>query len=64
MEAGFLKEERTGGSMSRWMKGDPRRALFGGVKWPPWRERHSVGAFRCSKCGWLDLYAGPQFEAK
>ena len=63
MEAGFLKDERYGHpDMSRWIPDAPRGRLFGGVKLPPWRDRLPVGAFRCSKCGWLDLYAGPQFE--
>jgi len=63
MAAGFLMDGHRGNiDVSRWIDGDPRRGIFGGLKLPPWKDRLPVRALRCSKCGWLDLYANREPE--
>jgi hypothetical protein len=66
MEKGFLFDfmGEHGQQVTQWMAGLPEKSFWaGGVK----ADKHrllSVGAFRCTSCGLLELYARPEFEAK
>ena len=60
MALGFLKDGQHGNvDVARWIEGEVRRGFFGGVKMPPHRDQLPVQAYRCRKCGWLDLFAEP-----
>jgi predicted nucleic-acid-binding Zn-ribbon protein len=41
---------------ARWFAGPPKKAIFGGMQ-TKGNESYSVKSFRCSKCGFLELYA-------
>ncbi|MEP6620743.1 MAG: hypothetical protein ABJE47_15570 [bacterium] len=42
---------------SSWAPGDPEpRRFIGGIKWKE-NELVSITAYRCGKCGFLELYA-------
>jgi hypothetical protein len=56
MQEGFVPSAMEGGLLVPfWLAGEPQRGFFG-VKWRN-KERHSIVAFRCPKCGYLELYA-------
>lgn len=57
MVEGFLPDETRGPrEIAIWVAGKPELGLLGSVKIDG-REAHRVRAFRCTKCGYLELYA-------
>ncbi|GAA1164565.1 hypothetical protein [Nocardioides aquiterrae] len=56
VEPGFF-EDRGEGSLGyvRWIAGPLQRGIFGGAK-RTGKQRHAVGAYRCTVCGHLELY--------
>lgn len=49
--------------VSAWIEGAPEKNFWGGTT-VPGDKRIPVGTFRCSKCGFLESYAHPEFAAK
>jgi hypothetical protein len=45
------------------VEGKPERNIFGGLKVRE-KEKHYITAFRCERCGFLKLYAGPDLTSK
>jgi hypothetical protein len=64
MERGFILDNADGGAraISHWVPGAPRRSLWMRTKLPE-TPIIPVGVFRCSRCGYLDLYAREEFAA-
>jgi len=59
MERGFLPDRADSGQThpASWVAGDPvPRRFIGGVKFSS-KESLPVTAYRCTKCGFLELYA-------
>jgi hypothetical protein len=46
-----------------WFEGEPERGMLGGPK-PPDGPGLPIAAFRCGECGYLELYAGPEYGPK
>ena len=64
MEQGFVLDNTYGARVvSRWVAGVPQKSFWVGTKLPD-EELVPIGAYRCSSCGYLELYAGPEFAAK
>ena len=64
LEEGFLLDRRRGFSAyaGEWVAGAPEKLLFPGrVKFLA-KRRCAVSAWRCTKCGALQLFAGPDPE--
>jgi hypothetical protein len=56
MMQGFLLDNTHGGRLiSHWAAGPPLSSFWGGLKKP--ELSLPVGAYRCSDCGYLELYA-------
>ncbi|SDH77234.1 hypothetical protein [Agrococcus jejuensis] len=56
LEAGYLVDTNGSGRFDmQWATGEPREALFGGVKAS--RDAWSVAGLRCTGCGRLELFA-------
>ena len=47
-----------------WVKGSPKKGVWGGVKLPNQKDLIPVGTFRCQLCGFLESYARVEFAAK
>ena len=68
MERGFTVDMGTGDfsigarHVSKWAPGRPIRSLL----FKTWVPRNSlpIGTYRCSACGYLESYAGPEFASK
>ena len=48
--------------ISGWHQGKPKKSFWTVAK-APLAEGVPIGAFRCGKCGFLELYADPEFAA-
>jgi hypothetical protein len=61
METGFLMDHshHRFGRPGNWVAGEPERSLWFGVK-TGGRARFTVAAFRCPRCGSLELFAPPR----
>jgi len=46
-----------------WHEGQPKKSFWSGTKLPS-TEGVPIGAFRCQKCGFLELYADARFAAQ
>jgi len=46
-----------------WHEGQPKKSFWSRTK-APLAEGVPIGAFRCKKCGFLELYADPSFGAE
>jgi hypothetical protein len=58
LEEGFLEDSgQNARGYSRWIEGPLKLGIFGGPK-TMGRPRREVRAFRCPRCGHLELYAG------
>jgi predicted nucleic-acid-binding Zn-ribbon protein len=53
----------SGGMVTPWFEGEPKTFLFGMVK-PPSGHAFPTAAFRCSQCGYLEMYAGAEYAAR
>jgi predicted nucleic-acid-binding Zn-ribbon protein len=63
MEQGFIVDMGHAVRLvSKWAPGVPRKAFLYKTKKPEYEL--PLGAFRCSSCGYVELYAGPNFAAK
>jgi len=57
IEEGFIPDEAHGPrQIAIWVAGKPEIGLFTGAKIGS-RRAHSIRAFRCTKCGYLESYA-------
>lgn len=58
MEEGFLVDKGHSDAIGTqdWVEGKPVRSLWFGVK-TKGKEKHPVKAFRCERCGYLEMYA-------
>ncbi len=57
VEEGFMLDAMHGGyKAEEWVEGAPERSFWTGVKVSD-RSRYKLRAFRCTKCGHLELYA-------
>lgn len=64
MVQGFIVDWSQGGGrrISSWVEGAPEKSFWHGTSAPA--EKHvPVGTFRCSKCGFLESFARPEFGA-
>ncbi len=49
--------------VAKWHEGQPKKSFWTQTKAP--RNRGiPIGAFRCQKCGFVELYADPEFAAQ
>ena len=68
MQQGFVIDCTYGGNVvSQWAPGAPQLSFFGrlnlsSIKRP--RGTLPLAAFRCETCGFVEYYAGVQFDAK
>ena len=63
MLQGFIPDFSYGAIfLSRWYQGEPKKSFWGSVK-ASVRGGLSIRAFRCSGCGYLELYADKRFDA-
>ena len=46
-----------------WQEGQPKKSWWTRTK-APVNQGIPIGAFRCEKCGFLELYADPKFAAQ
>jgi hypothetical protein len=46
-----------------WQAGQPKKSFWTKTK-APVLEGVPIGAFACTKCGFLEFYAGPRFAAQ
>ncbi|MQY14414.1 hypothetical protein SRB5_45810 [Streptomyces sp. RB5] len=54
---GFIEDAGDGSrGYARWIEGRLERGIFGGAK-RMWRLRRQIEAYRCAKCGRLELFA-------
>ena len=64
MEQGFVLDNTHGVRVvSRWVPGAPRKSFWVGTALPD-EELVPIGAYRCTSCGYLELYARDEFAAK
>jgi len=58
MLEGFVPDNSFFGPLAAvsWIAGKLQRGRLGGIKLQG-KERHFIRAFRCNKCGYLELYA-------
>ena len=64
MEQGFVLDNTHGARVvSQWVAGAPLRSFWLGTKVPN-HKLIPIGAYRCSSCGYLELYARQEFAAK
>ena len=61
LEAGFVVDHGHYGSpdTQNWFSGTVERSFWTGLR-TKGREKHEVTTWRCTKCGMLESYAGPQ----
>lgn len=59
MTEGFLDDSgQNSRGYTRWISGALSKGMFGGAK-QRGREKLAISAFRCDRCGHLDMYAKP-----
>ena len=64
MEQGFVLDNTYGARVvSQWAPGAPLKSFWTGTKLPD-DDFVPIGSFRCSSCGYLELYARQEFAAK
>ena len=64
MEQGFVLDNTYGGRLvSQWVPGVPLKSFWGGTKLPD-EQLIPIGAYRCTSCGYLELYARQEFAPK
>ena len=65
MVQGFISEFKGAEfcTVSNWVEGAPIKSFWYGTKVPK-DKLIPVGTFRCSKCGFLESYARPEFAVK
>ncbi len=65
MVQGFIVDFHAGGKrlVSNWVEGAPEASFWQSTKVPV-EKCIPVGTYRCSKCGFLESYARPEFAAK
>jgi ribosomal protein S27AE len=58
MEQGFMMDHshRSFGNPGQWISGEPERSIWFGTKTRD-RRRLTVAAFRCPRCGRLEMFA-------
>ena len=57
MMEGFTLDISNGARLaSSWVAGKPEKSFLGSVKIGE-KEQHPIQTFRCTKCGYLELYA-------
>jgi hypothetical protein len=49
--------------VSSWVEGSPEKSFWTGTKVPA-EKRIPIGTFRCTKCGYLESYARPEFASR
>ncbi len=66
MSQGFVPDFANDGvHIGVWHQGEPRPAFFfGGIKRPASAAGIPIGAFRCTRCGYLEFYANAEFAAE
>ncbi|HEY0712392.1 MAG TPA: hypothetical protein VGF45_06945 [Polyangia bacterium] len=52
-----------GNTVAQWAAGTPTKSFWSGVKADS-EALLPVAAFRCASCGYLELYARPEFDAR
>ena len=63
MDQGFVLDNVPGARVvSQWAAGAPLKSFWAGTKLPN-EDPIPIGAYRCSSCGFLELYARPEFAA-
>jgi hypothetical protein len=63
MVQGFVPDYSHGAALvGRWLKGPPKKSFWTRTK-APYDSGFPIGAFRCQKCGFLELYSDPKFAA-
>ena len=64
MFQGFVPDYSHGALfVASWQPGQPQKSFWTKTKRPP-LEGVPIGAFACTKCGFLEFYAGPRFAAQ
>ena len=64
MEQGFVVDNKDGIRLvSQWAAGAPLKSFWVGTKLPDERLV-PIGTYRCSACGYLELYARQEFAPK
>ena len=64
MTPGFVLENTSGGPVvTKWVPGAPHSSFWTGLK-IPYDELIPIGTYRCSACGFLEMYARPEFRAQ
>jgi hypothetical protein len=58
-----LDNTHGGRVVSEWAAGVPLKSFWVGTKLPE-EKLVPIGAYRCSSCGYLELYARAEFAAK
>jgi hypothetical protein len=48
-------------SVGEWVEGHPKKSFWVGTRAPKKNRKH-IGAFRCSSCGYVELYAMDFFK--
>ena len=64
MVQGFIPDffHHSASGVGGWHEGAPKASFWTGTK-ASLSEGMPVGAFRCNRCGFLELYAGKEFAA-
>jgi hypothetical protein len=63
MEQGYVLDNTYGSrSVTRWVKGAPMKSFWVGTTLPD-DALIPIGTFRCTRCGFLEMYARPEFAA-
>ena len=63
MERGFVVDNAlTAIAVGNWAPGTPQKSWRTGTKAPT--IAFPIGAFRCSACGYVELFAGKEFAAE
>jgi hypothetical protein len=64
MVQGFVPDYSHGEVLvAGWQAGQPKKSFWTSTK-APLLEGVPIGAFACTKCGFLEFYAGPRFAAQ
>jgi len=64
MEQGFVLDNTYAARVvSQWAAGAPLKNFWGSAKLPD-EDLVPIGTYRCSSCGYLELYARQEFAAK
>lgn len=63
MVRGWLPDVMYGGiGVGAWAEGEPRNSFFFGTKDP--KKKIPMAAFRCSQCGYVELFAREEFGSE